>query len=130
MTPDTMPHSPKDTSPEAEIEQLRRQLAVAEQRVQMGADRHRMILDSAVEYAVIALDLDGLVLEWNEGARRILGWTEAEMLGARPACSSPRRTARPGCPRPRWALPCARGTGSTSAGTSARTAPASGPTAR
>ena len=81
MTPDTMPHSPRDTSPEAEVEQLRRQLAVAEQRVQMGADRHRMILDNAMEYAVIALDLDGLVLEWNEGARRILGWSEAEIRG-------------------------------------------------
>ena len=69
---------------ETELEQLRRQLAIAEQRVLAGDQRHRMILNSAVDYAVMALDLDGLVTEWNEGAHRILGWTEAEMLG-RPA---------------------------------------------
>ena len=41
----------------------------------------RQILDSAVDYAIIAMDLDGLVTSWNEGAHRILGWTESEMLG-------------------------------------------------
>jgi PAS domain S-box-containing protein len=39
------------------------------------------ILESAIDYAIIAIDLDGLVTSWNEGARLILGWTEAEMLG-------------------------------------------------
>ena len=39
------------------------------------------LLDSATDYAIIAMDLDGLVTSWNEGARRILGWTEEEMIG-------------------------------------------------
>jgi PAS domain S-box-containing protein len=39
------------------------------------------ILQSAIEYAIISMDLDGLVTTWNEGARRILGWEEAEMVG-------------------------------------------------
>ncbi|MGI4982821.1 MAG: PAS domain S-box protein [Janthinobacterium lividum] len=43
--------------------------------------RNRQILDSAIDYAIIATDLDGRVTRWNEGARRILGWTEEEMLG-------------------------------------------------
>ena len=50
----------------------------------MMFDRERFLealLASAVDYAVIALDLDGLVVSWNEGARRILGWDEAEMIG-------------------------------------------------
>ncbi len=50
----------------------------------MMFDRERFLealLSSAVDYAVIALDLDGLVISWNEGARRILGWDEAEMIG-------------------------------------------------
>ncbi len=81
MTPDAIPCPSEDAHGQAEIEQLRRQLAAAERRVHRGVARHRMILDSVVEYAVIALDLDGGVLEWNEGAYRILGWTEVEMLG-------------------------------------------------
>jgi PAS domain S-box-containing protein len=39
------------------------------------------ILESATDYAIIAMDLDGLVTSWNEGAYRILGWTEAEIIG-------------------------------------------------
>ena len=36
---------------------------------------------SATDYAIMALDLSGRVTLWNEGARRIMGWTETEMLG-------------------------------------------------
>ncbi len=42
------------------------------------------VLQSATDFAILAIGLDGLVTAWNEGARRVLGWTEAEMLG-RPA---------------------------------------------
>ena len=46
------------------------------------ADSHyRQIVQSAVDYAVVSCDLQGYVTSWNEGARRVLGWTEAEMLG-------------------------------------------------
>ena len=31
--------------------------------------------------AVVLTDLDGTVRYWNEGAARLFGWTEAEMLG-------------------------------------------------
>lgn len=41
----------------------------------------RQILDGAIDYAIVATDLQGHVTRWNEGARRVLGWTEAEMLG-------------------------------------------------
>ena len=41
----------------------------------------RKILDSAVDYAIVAMDLDGVVTLWSGGAERTLGWAEAEMLG-------------------------------------------------
>ena len=47
-------------------------------------DRNRLLealFDSATDYAIIAMDLDGLVTAWNEGAHHILGWTEEEMIG-------------------------------------------------
>jgi PAS domain S-box-containing protein len=43
--------------------------------------RHRQILDSAIDYAIISMDRLGRVTRWNEGAHRIFGWTEDEMLG-------------------------------------------------
>lgn len=43
-----------------------------------------LLLESATDYAIIGLDLEGLVVIWNNGAQRLLGWSEEEMLG-RPA---------------------------------------------
>ncbi|MBS0445189.1 MAG: PAS domain S-box protein [Proteobacteria bacterium] len=41
----------------------------------------RQIVDSATDTAIISIDRDGRVVTWSEGARRILGWTDAEMIG-------------------------------------------------
>ena len=41
----------------------------------------RQIVDSAMETAIISTDREGRVTSWNEGARRIFGWTEDEMIG-------------------------------------------------
>ncbi len=49
-----------------------------------GRDPHRQILDSAIDYAMVTMDLDARVTGWNAGAEAILGWSEAEMCG-RPA---------------------------------------------
>src|SRR5262249_5342284 len=39
------------------------------------------VLESATEYAIAALDADGRFLTWNEGARRLYGYTAEEMVG-------------------------------------------------
>jgi PAS domain S-box-containing protein len=39
------------------------------------------ILDSATEYSIIATDLDGKILTWNEGARRRYGYSAEETVG-------------------------------------------------
>ncbi len=60
---------------------LATEAAPAERALAEEVARNRQILDSAIDYAIIAFDLDGHVTRWNEGAHRLLGWTEAEMLG-------------------------------------------------
>ncbi|QHG86808.1 PAS domain-containing protein [Xanthomonas cucurbitae] len=52
-----------------------------ERAVRVAEIRNRQILDSVMDYAIVATDLDGRVTLWNEGAQRTLGWSEAEMLG-------------------------------------------------
>ncbi|MBI5365768.1 MAG: PAS domain S-box protein, partial [Planctomycetes bacterium] len=39
------------------------------------------VLESSTEYSIIAKDLDGKVLAWNEGARRNYGYAAEEMVG-------------------------------------------------
>jgi PAS domain S-box-containing protein len=39
------------------------------------------ILESSTEYSIVAKDLDGLILAWNDGARRIYGYEPADVVG-------------------------------------------------
>ncbi len=55
---------------EAEIHVLREQVAQA-----------RLILDSAIDYAIFTMDAEGRVRSWSAGAQAIMGYTEAEILG-------------------------------------------------
>ncbi|WP_171070365.1 PAS domain S-box protein [Methylobacterium terricola] len=43
--------------------------------------RYRAIVESSIDYAMIATDLDGVVTTWNTGAEHILGWSAGEMVG-------------------------------------------------
>jgi PAS domain S-box-containing protein len=45
------------------------------------------VLESAADYAITALDPEGRFLTWNEGARRIYGFTAEEMIGRRDLAS-------------------------------------------
>lgn len=44
--------------------------------------RQRAIVDSAIDFAIVATDLDGTIIEWSLGADRVLGWAEHEAIGA------------------------------------------------
>ncbi|MBD1812646.1 PAS domain S-box protein [Microcoleus vaginatus DQ-U2] len=41
----------------------------------------QLILDSAKDYAIFTQDIDGHVTSWNAGAERVLGYSEAEIVG-------------------------------------------------
>jgi PAS domain S-box-containing protein len=43
--------------------------------------RLRSVLDSATDYAIITLDLEGRIMGWNSGARAIVGYPDSEILG-------------------------------------------------
>ena len=46
-----------------------------------GEEQLRLILESAVDYAIFTMDRDGRVTTWNSGAERLLGYTEEEIVG-------------------------------------------------
>ena len=57
------------------------QRVAAEGRMRAREARHRQILDSAIDYGIVATDPEGRITLWNRGAAEMLGWTEEEMLG-------------------------------------------------
>ncbi len=44
-------------------------------------ERWQILMDNVKDYAIFMLDADGKIATWNEGAERILGYTEDEILG-------------------------------------------------
>ncbi len=38
-------------------------------------------MESVIDYSIFFTDPDGYIMTWNTGAERILGWTEAEIIG-------------------------------------------------
>lgn len=43
--------------------------------------RHRAIVDSATDFAIVVTDLEGVITDWSAGATSIFEWTEPEMQG-------------------------------------------------
>ncbi|MCF4127486.1 MHYT domain-containing protein [Methylobacterium sp. SyP6R] len=44
-------------------------------------ERYRLLLQSVTDYAIFMLDRDGVVANWNAGARRIKGYEAEEIVG-------------------------------------------------
>ena len=57
------------------------QARAAAEALRQSEERLRLIIESAVEYAIFSQDLERRVTSWNTGAERLLGWTEEEALG-------------------------------------------------
>ncbi|WP_208733593.1 hybrid sensor histidine kinase/response regulator [Pseudomonas duriflava] len=53
----------------------------AQRESPLESSNSQKMLDSAVDYAIFCTDLQRNVIEWNEGASRVLGWSREEMLG-------------------------------------------------
>ncbi len=54
---------------------------LAERRLRESEARHRLLVDSATDFAIITFDAEGIITRWNTGAERMLGYSEAEALG-------------------------------------------------
>jgi len=81
-----------------------------EAQLRQSEERFRLIVESIKDYAIIGLDPDGRIVSWNEGARRIKGYSAAEILGRHFSCFySPGDIA---AGKPEWMLQTARRDGS------------------
>ena len=73
---------------EDEIGRLARRLVEAgdllrrrEAELREGEERYRRVIEGVRDYGIFALDTDGHVASWNEGAERIKGWNASEIIG-------------------------------------------------
>ncbi|PPQ28398.1 ATP-binding response regulator [Rhodopila globiformis] len=57
-------------------------LRAAEAQAQEAHERYRMIVESAIDYAIFTCGLDGRITSWNSGAEAVLGYRPEEIIGA------------------------------------------------
>lgn len=71
------------------------------------AEELNLLIDGTQDYAIYMLDRDGRVTIWNQGAERLIGWSEEEMVGQSAALFYPSDSVEAG--RPEADLDAARG---------------------
>lgn len=54
---------------------------LAEGRARQSEERLRLLIDSAIDYAIFAIDQTGRIDFWNSGAERMFGYTADEAVG-------------------------------------------------
>src|SRR5215204_1209259 len=52
-----------------------------EEALQQSEERFERLVEAAKDYAIFMTDADGRVTTWNEGAERLFGYAEAEIVG-------------------------------------------------
>ena len=62
----------------AEDDETRERL---EEALKQSEERFERLVEAAKDYAIFMVDAEGLVTTWNEGAERVFGYNEEEILG-------------------------------------------------
>jgi len=57
------------------------ELKHAEEELKLKEERNRLLVEGVKDYAIFMLDPHGYIATWNEGAKRIKGYTGREIIG-------------------------------------------------
>jgi PAS domain S-box-containing protein len=52
-----------------------------EEQLRLSEERYRSLVEQVLDYGIFMLDEKGRIISWNEGAKRIKGYTAEEILG-------------------------------------------------
>jgi PAS domain S-box-containing protein len=61
-------------------------LLQSQENLHQTQERYRLFVEGVKEYAIFMVDVNGLITDWNNGAERILGYQEAEIIGQHFSC--------------------------------------------
>jgi PAS domain S-box-containing protein len=53
----------------------------AEEKIRQSEERFRSLVEEVKDYAIFMLDSSGVILSWNEGAKKVKGYTPEEIIG-------------------------------------------------
>lgn len=62
-------------------EELQKEYIKQLEDLRQSEERYHRMIDEVKDYAILMLDVDGNILDWNQGAEKIKGYTAAEAIG-------------------------------------------------
>lgn len=80
-----------------------------EEILRQSEARYRSLVEQVGDYGIFMLDTKGRIVSWNEGARRIKGYSAEDVIGKYFSIFYPEEDIRSG--KPAWELKVARSTG-------------------
>ena len=80
-----------------------------EEILRQSEARYRSLVEQVGDYGIFMLDTKGRIVSWNEGARRIKGYTAEDVIGKYFSIFYPEEDIRTG--KPAWELKVARSSG-------------------
>lgn len=66
---------------EKEVMDSKLELQAKNEALKLSEERYRLMTEEVQDYAILLLDVDGTVLNWNQGAEKIKGYPEQEIIG-------------------------------------------------
>jgi PAS domain S-box-containing protein len=66
---------------EEKVEERTREVNQKIEDIKRNEERHYKMIEEVEDYAIILLDKEGTILNWNKGAEKIKGYKEAEIVG-------------------------------------------------
>jgi PAS domain S-box-containing protein len=69
------------TTLETQVEKRTAELLAKNEELKFSEERYHKMIDEVEDYAIILLDKDGTILNWNKGAEKIKGYTPEEIYG-------------------------------------------------
>jgi PAS domain S-box-containing protein len=69
------------SSLEKTIDEKIRDLKIKNNELKNSEERYHKMVEEVEDYAIILLDKDGIIQNWNKGAEKIKGYTDEEIIG-------------------------------------------------
>ena len=63
------------------VDENRNSLHQLNNELKVNAELYQQMVDEVQDYAILLLDINGNILNWNKGAQKIKGYNESEILG-------------------------------------------------
>jgi PAS domain S-box-containing protein len=71
----------RDLTTVKRAEELQQEYISQLEELRRSEERYHKMINEVKDYAILRLDLDGNILDWNQGAEKIKGYTASEIIG-------------------------------------------------